>query len=413
MIDTRLLREELQIVKAQLQKKGYLLDSNRFTGLDTMRKHLQSQAESLQKDRNDIARSIGKAKAENKNCDALLARAESLTIATKEAEDKYRSLALDIKSFLLDIPNIPDNDVPTGNSEEDNLLIKEVGKVSSFDFPAKDHMQILQGIDMKSGAGLSGSRFSVLSGIAAQLHRALSQFMLDVHVHKHGYTEYNLPLLVKPEALEGTGQLPKFSDDIFFLEDHKLALIPTAEVPLTNLLKYSDSKDIPLNLCAHTACFRQEAGSYGKDTKGIFRQHQFEKVELVKITEPDHSDAALLCMLEHATNILDLLELPYRVVSLCGGDLGFSAAKTFDIEVWLPSQGCYREISSCSNTRDFQSRRMGVKMKNSDGKKYFPHTINGSGVAVGRALIAVLENFQTIDGDIVVPEVLKPYLSIR
>ena len=262
MIDTKLLREQLQTVKAQLQKKGYKLDSDRFTSLDTKRKHLQSQAESLQKDRNDIARSIGKAKSANENCDTLLAKAEALTTATKVAEDKYKSLALDIKSFLLDIPNIPDNDVPIGNSENDNLLIKEVGKVPCFDFPTKDHMQILEGIDMKSGVGLSGSRFAVLSGVAAQLHRALSQFMLDVHVHKHGYTEYNLPLLVKPESLEGTGQLPKFSDDIFFIEDHNLALIPTAEVPLTNIIKYSDNGDIPLNLCAHTVCFRQEAGIF-------------------------------------------------------------------------------------------------------------------------------------------------------
>ena len=414
MIDIKLLREDCQHVAKLLSKRGYTLDVSRFNELESSRRECQLGMETLQNKRNLVAKQIGAAKAKGDACDALFSEAQSLSVDTKNAEEAYKVLAEDLDKFLLDIPNICDEDVPLGVNESDNIELKKVGTPRTFDFPVVDHMSLLDklAIDPEAGALLSGSRFAVLSGKAARLHRALSAFMLDLHTSQHGYLEYNIPLLVKPHILEGTGQLPKFSDDLFFVDGGSHALIPTAEVPLTNLVrdKVLTNDQLPQKLCAHSACFRQEAGSYGKDTKGIFRQHQFEKVELVTICDQESSTQLLDAMLADACKVLELLELPFRVVALCGGDLGFSAAKTYDIEVWIPSQDCYREISSCSNTRDFQSRRMKARYKDSDGKKKFCHTLNGSGVAIGRALIALLENHQQSDGSIHIPAALKPYM---
>ncbi len=413
MIDPKLLRDNLAETAKNLSKKGYILDTVRFADLEESRKSLQSSMESLQSQRNSLAKEIGQAKSRGEPTDSLFAKAQELSKQTKEAEEAYKILSHDLEGFLLDIPNLCDNDVPEGQDETHNVEVKQFGTPRTFDFPVLDHQSILdkQAIDSEAGAFLSGARFAVLSGTAAKLHRSLAAFMMDLHTKQHGYTEFNIPLLVKPEILQGTGQLPKFADDLFFVEGGSHALIPTAEVPLTNLCAHISPSitQLPFKMCAHSACFRQEAGSYGKDTKGIFRQHQFEKVELVTISDQESSSLLLESMLTEACKVLELLELPYRVVSLCGGDLGFSAAKTYDIEVWIPSQQCYREISSCSNTRDFQARRIKARYKDTNGKKHFYHTLNGSGVAIGRALIALLENHQQHDGSVSIPDALKPY----
>jgi seryl-tRNA synthetase len=413
MLDPKLLRDDLDATAKNLSKKGYSLDTARFTELEQSRKKLQSSMESLQSQRNSLAKEIGQAKSRGDSCEALFTQAQVLSAETKEAEESYRLLSQNLDSFLLDIPNLCDEDVPEGKDEAHNVEIRKFGTPRTFDFPVLDHQSILdkQAIDSEAGAFLSGARFAVLGGSAAKLHRALAAFMMDLHTKQHGYTEFNIPLLVKPDILQGTGQLPKFADDLFFVEGGSHALIPTAEVPLTNLCAHMglSHTQLPFKMCAHSACFRQEAGSYGKDTKGIFRQHQFEKVELVTISDQESSSNLLEFMLADACKVLELLELPYRVVSLCGGDLGFSAAKTYDIEVWIPSQQCYREISSCSNTRDFQARRMKARYKDANGKKQFYHTLNGSGVAIGRALIALLENHQQQDGTVSIPDALKPY----
>ena len=413
MLDPKLLRDDLDAIAKNLSKKGYSLDTARFTELEESRKKLQSSMESLQSQRNSLAKEIGQAKSRGDSCEALFTQAQVLSAETKEAEESYRLLSHNLDSFLLDIPNLCDEDVPVGKDEAHNVEIRKFGTPRTFDFPVLDHQSILdkQAIDSEAGALLSGARFAVLGGTAAKLHRALAAFMMDLHTKQHGYTEFNIPLLVKPDILQGTGQLPKFADDLFFVEGGSHALIPTAEVPLTNLCAHMglSHTQLPFKMCAHSACFRQEAGSYGKDTKGIFRQHQFEKVELVTISDQESSSNLLEFMLADACKVLELLELPYRVVSLCGGDLGFSAAKTYDIEVWIPSQQCYREISSCSNTRDFQARRMKARYKDANGKKQFYHTLNGSGVAIGRALIALLENHQQQDGTVSIPDALKPY----
>ena len=413
MLDPKLLRDNLVTIAKNLSKKGYSLNTERFTELEESRKKLQSRMETLQSQRNTLAKEIGLAKSRGDSCETLFIQAQSLSTQTKDAEESYKQLSHELERFLLDIPNLCDEDVPEGRDETHNLEVKTYGTPRDFDFPVLDHQSILdqQAIDSEAGAFLSGARFAVLGGTAAKLHRALAAFMMDLHTKQHGYTEFNVPLLVKPEVLQGTGQLPKFADDLFFVEGGSHALIPTAEVPLTNLCAHISPsfKQLPFKMCAHSACFRQEAGSYGKDTKGIFRQHQFEKVELVTISDQESSSKLLESMLTDACKVLELLELPYRVVSLCGGDLGFSAAKTYDIEVWIPSQQCYREISSCSNTRDFQARRMKARYKDASGKKQFYHTLNGSGVAIGRALIALLENHQQQDGTVSIPDALKPY----
>ncbi len=413
MLDPKLLRDNLGETAKNLNKKGYLLDTVRFTDLEESRKSLQSGMESLQSRRNSLAKEIGQAKSRGEPTDSLFAKAQELSKQTKDAEDAYKRLSHDLEGFLLDIPNLCDDDVPEGQDETHNVEVKQFGTPRTFDFPVLDHQSILdkQAIDSEAGVFLSGARFAVLGGTAAKIHRALAAFMMDLHTKQHGYTEFNIPLLVKPEILQGTGQLPKFADDLFFVEGGSHALIPTAEVPLTNLCAHINPSvsQLPFKMCALSACFRQEAGSYGKDTRGIFRQHQFDKVELVTIADQESSSFILESMLTDACKVLELLELPYRVVSLCGGDLGFSAAKTYDIEVWIPSQQCFREISSCSNTRDFQARRIKARYKDTNGKKHFYHTLNGSGVAIGRALIALLENHQQQDGTVSIPDVLKPY----
>lgn len=372
----------------------------------------------MQSEQNKRSKSIGKAKAAGEDIKPLLEEVESLKQQRGDAEDELRSVQESLNAFFAGIPNLPDDDVPPGASEDDNVETRVWGTPREFDFEPKDHVALgeqLKGLDFEKATQLAHSRFAVMRGQLARLHRALAQFMLDQHTLQHGYTEAYVPYLVNANTLFGTGQLPKFEEDLFRTAgDNPLYLIPTAEVPATNLVADTilDDAELPLRLVCHTPCFRSEAGSYGRDVRGMIRQHQFDKVELVHIVRPDESTQALEELTGHAEKILQLLELPYRVVTLCGGDMGFSAAKTYDLEVWLPGQGKYREISSCSNTRDFQARRMQARWRNPDTGKPEPvHTLNGSGLAVGRAMIAVMENYQQADGSILVPEVLKPYMG--
>ena len=374
--------------------------------------------DALQSEQKKRSKSIGKAKAAGEDIKPLLEEVESLKQQRGDAEDELRSVQESLNAFFAGIPNLPDDDVPPGASEDDNVETRVWGTPREFDFEPKDHVALgeqLKGLDFEKATQLAHSRFAVMRGQLARLHRALAQFMLDQHTLQHGYTEAYVPYLVNANTLFGTGQLPKFEEDLFRTAgDNPLYLIPTAEVPATNLVADTilDDAELPLRLVCHTPCFRSEAGSYGRDVRGMIRQHQFDKVELVHIVRPDESTQALEELTGHAEKILQLLELPYRVVTLCGGDMGFSAAKTYDLEVWLPGQGKYREISSCSNTRDFQARRMQARWRNPDTGKPEPvHTLNGSGLAVGRAMIAVMENYQQADGSILVPEVLKPYMG--
>lgn len=419
MLDPKLLRTDIKKVAQQLARKNYELDISAFEELDNKRKALQVETQNLQNERNTQSKSIGKAKAQGEDIQPLLKQVAELGDSLKQAEQDLDGLQEQLNDIMLGIPNIPDDAVPQGDSEEDNEVVDSWGEPKEFDFEPRDHVELgamLNGMDFEKAARLSGSRFVTMSGEIARLHRALIQLMLNQHSGEHGYREAYVPYLVSAQTLQGTGQLPKFEEDLFKItsENHNLYLIPTAEVPVTNLVSDSivDAEDLPLKFVTHTPCFRSEAGSYGKDTRGLIRQHQFEKVELVQIVQPDDSWQALEQLTRDAETILRLLELPYRKVVLCGGDLGFSAAKTYDLEVWLPAQNCYREISSCSNMLDFQARRMKARWRNPEtGKPELLHTLNGSGLAVGRTLVAIMENYQQADGSLIIPEVLRPYMN--
>jgi len=418
MLDPKLLRNELADIAAKLEIKGYELDQAKFTALEGERKQIQIEAESLQNERKIRSKSIGQAKAKGEDVEALMKEVEALGEKKTAVDERLNVLQAAIADLSNGIPNIPHESVPTGKDEEDNVEVLKWGEPKQFDFEPKDHVDLGEQnslLDFEAGIKLSGSRFTVMRGTIAKLHRALIQFMLDVHSNDHGYQEVYVPFLVSPESLFGTGQLPKFEEDLFKIRgERELYLIPTAEVPVTNLVRDEilSADQMNLKMVCHTPCFRSEAGSYGRDTRGLIRQHQFEKVELVQIVKSEDSYQALEELTEHAESILQKLELPYRKVILCGGDLGFSAAKTYDLEVWLPGQNKYREISSCSNFEAFQARRMQARWRRPDQKKpELVHTVNGSGLAVGRTLVAILENYQQADGRVKVPEVLRSYLG--
>ena len=416
MIDPRLLRHDLEQVIAQLMRRNTVIDRAAFETLEMQRKTLQTNAQTLQSERNANAKAVGQAKARGEDATTLLAHVADLGDRLKLAETDLAQVTAQLDQLLLSLPNLPDASTPDGRSEEDNVEVRRWGTPRVFDFAPQDHVDLgAKQMDFELGVKLTGSRFTVLKGQIARLHRALAQFMLDLHTNEHGYCEVNVPVIVNTDSLYGTGQLPKFAEDLFALQgDAGYHLIPTAEVPVTNFARDTiwDVADLPAQFAAHSLCFRSEAGSYGRDTRGMIRQHQFEKVELVQLTRPEDSYAALERLTQHAETVLQRLMLPYRVLALCTGDMGFSAAKTYDIEVWLPAQGKYREISSCSNCTDFQSRRLQARWRNPEtGKPELLHTLNGSGLAVGRTLVAVLENYQQADGRIQIPDVLRPYMG--
>ncbi|MDX1379462.1 MAG: serine--tRNA ligase [Xanthomonadales bacterium] len=418
MLDPQLLRTDPDAVAAKLSARGYDLDAAAYADLEARRKDLQVRVQDLQNQRNQSAKSIGQAKARGEDIEPLVAAVGKLGEELEQAEAEFNGIRERQHAWLLEMPNLAEPGVPEGKDESANAEVRRWGDPPEFDFEPRDHVEIgeLSGqMDAEAAAKLAGSRFTLLTGDLARLHRALAQFMLDLHVREHGYTEVYLPYLVNAECMLGTGQLPKFGDDAFATtDDPPRYLIPTSEVPLANLAadQILEADRLPKKLTAHTPCFRREAGSYGKDTRGMIRQHQFDKVELVQVVAPADSDDALEQLTGHAEAVLKALGLPYRVMLLCTGDMGFAAQKTYDLEVWLPGQGAYREISSCSNTGDFQARRMQARWRNPEsGKPELVHTLNGSGLAVGRTLIAVLENYQQQDGSVVVPEALRPYLG--
>lgn len=417
MLDIQALRNDLDGVVVQLKRRGFEFDAARFTALEQERKTVQTRTQDLQAKRNNASKQIGMAKAKGEDVSAIMAEVAGLGDQLKADEARLGELQAELQNLLLNVPNLPHESVPQGKSEEDNVEVRRVGTPRSFDFEIKDHADVGAplGLDFDTGAKLSGARFTLMRGQIAKLHRALAQFMLDTQTDHHGYTECYTPYMVNAETLIGTGQLPKFEEDLFSLNhnDSKLYLIPTSEVTLTNTVRGEivPLESLPIKLTAHTPCFRSEAGSYGRDTKGMIRQHQFDKVEMVQIVHPEKSYEALEQMVGHAENILRALELPYRVVSLCTGDMGFGAAKTYDLEVWLPAQNTYREISSVSNCEAFQARRLQARFRNESGKPELVHTLNGSGLAVGRTLVAVLENYQQADGSVKVPQVLRAYMN--
>jgi seryl-tRNA synthetase len=417
MLDPKLLRSDLDGVAAALARRGYQLDRARVAELEGRRKTLQVDAQALQNERNTKSKSIGKAKAAGADIQPLLDEVATLGDRLKATNDALTQVQDELRELALSMPNLPHESVPDGQDEDDNREERRWGTPPAFDFEPRDHVDLGEGLgqlDSDAAAKLTGSRFTVLSGSLARMHRALTQFMLDVHTLEHGYTEAYVPYIVNPDSLYGTGQLPKFAEDLFHLDGTDFYLIPTAEVPLTNLARdlILEDGDLPRRHVAHTPCFRSEAGAYGKDTRGMIRQHQFDKVELVHVVRPGESFDGLGALAGHAEAILQRLDLAYRVVTLCTGDMGFSAAKTYDIEVWLPGQQKYREISSCSNMGDFQARRMQARWRNPQtGKPELVHTLNGSGLAVGRTLVAVMENYQQADGSIRVPVALRPYLG--
>ena len=418
MIDPKLLRNSLSEVEVALKKRSFEADLASWKKLENVRKELQADTEKMKASLNVISKEIGKLKGEKKSTLNKERDASNLTKDIKKKSSELDSILGQINNFNLGLPNIPDPDVPLGNSEEDNLEIKNWGKIPEFSFQPKDHIEIGQltgGIDMEAGSRITGSRFSVLKSDIASLHRSLIQFMLDLHIKEHGYEELYVPYIVNSDSLKGTGQLPKFEEDLFKIESKEdYYLTSTAEVPITNMLRNQiiDSKDLPIKWVSHTPCFRSEAGSYGKDTRGIMRLHQFEKVELVQAVEADESEKSLEELTLHAEAVMRLLQIPYRIVSLCAGELGFGAAKTYDIEAWIPSQNCFREVSSCTNFRDFQSRRMQARWRNNEDKKIeLIHTLNGSGLAVGRTLLAILELNQMEDGSVNIPEALREYVK--
>ncbi|MEE6074753.1 serine--tRNA ligase [Avibacterium gallinarum] len=422
MIDANLLRNNLAEVAEKLKvRRGFELDVARITELEEQRKALQVKTETLQAERNARSKAIGAAKARGEDIEPLLAEVDNMGIELSMAKSQLDDVQADLQEIALSIPNIPADEVPLGNDENDNVEISRWGEPRTFDFEVKDHVTLgehLQGLDFAAGVKLSGARFVVMKGQIAKMHRALAQFMLDLHTEQHGYSETYVPYLVNHATLYGTGQLPKFGEDLFHTKplegEQPYALIPTAEVPVTNLVRDEilEQAELPIKMTAHTPCFRSEAGSYGRDTRGLIRMHQFDKVEMVQIVEPEKSMEALEELTGHAEKVLQLLNLPYRKVLLCTGDMGFGSAKTYDLEVWVPAQNTYREISSCSNMWDFQARRMQARYRVKGEKKpRLVHTLNGSGLAVGRTLVAVLENYQNADGSITVPEVLRPYMG--
>ena len=419
MLDPKLLRSELNNIAQSLKVKGFELNCDEFLSLESQRKELQLYAESIQQERNAYSKSMGKligeAKSKGEDIEPLKAKGEALKKSSADADAALSEVQNKLDALLQGIPNIPDTQVPEGQDEDDNVEVRRWGSIANFDFEVKDHVDLgsdLNGLDFDRAAKITGSRFAQMSGGLARLHRALTQFMLNTHIEKHGYQEVYVPYIVNSDSLFGTGQLPKFEEDLFKLDDERnYYLIPTAEVPVTNIHRNEIVESLPIKYVSHTPCFRSEAGSSGRDTRGMIRQHQFEKVEMVQFVHPDQSNEAHEALTGHAEAILQALGLPYRTVILCGGDLGFSSAKTYDIEVWLPSQNTYREISSCSNFTDFQARRMKARFRNAEGKTEFLHTVNGSGLAVGRTLIAVMENYQQSDGTIAIPDVLQPLMG--
>ena len=432
MIDPQLLRKDIAAVAARLATRKFQLDVDKFNALESERKSLQTRTEELQAKRNQLAKAIGMKKGKGEDASAEMAEASQINVVMESGAARLAILQVEISDFLMGIPNLPDESVPTGKDETENKEVKRWGDEPIFDFEIKDHVDLGSplGLDFEVAAKISGSRFVVLKGPIARLHRALAQFMLDTHTTQHDYQEIYAPYMVNAASMRGTGQLPKFEEDLFKVprqmggEDAKgmnggeaktenFYLIPTAEVPVTNLVRDEivNADNLPMKFVAHTPCFRSEAGSYGRDVRGMIRQHQFDKVELVQITKPEHSMQALEDLTGHAEKILELLELPYRKVLLCTGDMGFGSTKTYDLEVWVPSQHAYREISSCSSMGDFQARRMQARFKVGQGKPELVHTLNGSGLAVGRALVALIENKQQVDGSIAIPKALQPYLG--
>lgn len=419
MLDSKLVRTQTEEVAARLATRGYVLDVSLVESLEARRKAVQTRTETLQAERNARSKGIGQAKARGEDIAPLLAEVNRMGSELEEAKRELDLVQGELDALLLGLPNLPDASVPVGKDEDDNVEVRRWGTPREFDFEIKDHVALGEThgwLDFETAARFSGARFAVMRGPIARLHRALAQFMLNLHTGEHGYEETYTPYLVQAETLQGTGQLPKFEEDLFKIGregESDLYLIPTAEVTLTNLVagQILDAKRLPLKFTAHTPCFRSEAGASGRDTRGMIRQHQFDKVEMVHIVEPSTSFQALEELTGHAETVLQRLELPYRVLSLCTGDMGFGATKTYDLEVWVPSQGKYREISSCSNCGDFQARRMQARYRNAEGKPELVHTLNGSGLAVGRTLVAVLENYQQADGSIRVPDVLKPYMG--
>ncbi len=418
MLDQQLLRNEYKSIGERLKPRGFDFDESAFENLETRRKSIQSNTESARNRKNQLSKKIGSAKASGADVSDLMGQVEIVGAELDTLEEQFSEVQEEFQAFLSEIPNLAHESVPVGQSEDDNEEVRKVGEPRSFTFKPIDHVSIgeqLGMLDFELGASLAGSRFVLIRNQLAALHRAISQMMLDVHTREHGYEEINPPFIVNADILYGTGQLPKFEEDQFHLEDSRdFYLIPTAEVPLTNIVKdrIVDPSDLPMKFVAHTPCFRKEAGSYGKDTRGMIRQHQFEKVELVHIVKPDDSYLALEELTSNAERILKLLGLPYRVIVLCTGDMGFGAAKTYDIEVWLPGQQRYREISSCSNCEGFQARRMKARWRNPTTRRpESVHTLNGSGLAVGRTFIAIMENYQNEDGSIDIPEILVPYMG--
>ena len=416
MLDVQLLRTDLDTAARRLGERGFVLDMQSFQSLENQRKAIQTETQELQQRRNQLTKQVGEAKRKGEDATELISQVNAQADRLKAAEQELADIQQKLSEFLLYVPNIPHASVPSGESSDDNVEVRRCGTPRTFDFLVKDHVDIgagLDAIDFDTAAKIASARFVVMKGPIARLHRALAQFMLDTHTQEHGYTEVYAPYLVNADSMRGTGQFPKFEEDQFAIERDGLYLIPTAEVPVTNIVRNEivDLKALPLKFVCHTPCFRREAGSYGKDTRGMIRQHQFDKVELVQVIHPEHSYDGLEALTGHAEKILQKLELPYRVVTLCTGDMGFSAAKTYDIEVWLPGQEAYREISSCSNFEAFQARRMQARFRNEKGKTELVHTLNGSGLAVGRTLVAVLENYQRADGGVDVPSALKPYMG--
>ncbi|KAF3462637.1 serine--tRNA ligase [Ralstonia pseudosolanacearum] len=429
MLDIQLLRKDIDAVAARLNDRGYELDVAGFAALEAERKAIQTRTEELQARRNSLSKQIGMLKGKGEDASAVMAEVAGIGDELKASAAQLDVVQGRLQDLLLSIPNVPHESVPAGKSEAENVEVRREGTPRAFDFPVKDHVDLGAGLglDFDVAAKLSGSRFAVLKGPVARLHRALAQFMLDTHTQEHGYTEAYVPYIVNAASMRGTGQLPKFEEDLFRVPrkmgqateaeagEHveNFYLIPTAEVPLTNLVRDEivAGDALPMKFAAHSPCFRSEAGSYGKDTRGMIRQHQFDKVEMVQIVQPETSFEALNAMTHHAENILRKLELPFRTVVLCTGDMGFGSTKTYDIEVWIPAQNTYREISSCSNMGDFQARRMQARFRNAQGKPELLHTLNGSGLAVGRTLVAVLENYQNADGSVTVPAALRPYLG--
>ncbi|TDV25027.1 seryl-tRNA synthetase [Paraburkholderia caballeronis] len=421
MLDIQLLRKDLDGVAKRLADRGYTLDVAAFSALEAERRAIQTRTEELQSRRNSLSKQIGAMKGRGEDTSAVMAEVGGIGDEMKTSAAKLDEIQTRLSDLMLGVPNLPHDSVPVGRDERDNVEVRRWGAPRAFDFEVKDHVDVGTplGLDFETGAKLAGARFTMLRGQIARLHRALAQFMIDTHTQQHGYTEVYTPYIVNPEILYGTGQLPKFADDMFRVEKGggenvvTQYLISTSEISLTNTVRESivDGAALPVRLTAHSPCFRSEAGSYGRDTRGMIRQHQFDKVEMVQIVAPETSYDTLEQMVVHAETILQKLGLPYRVITLCTGDMGFSASKTYDLEVWLPAQNTYREISSCSNTEAFQARRMQARYRNAQGKTEHVHTLNGSGLAVGRTLVAVLENYQNADGTVTVPDALRPYMG--